>query len=94
MLVTELGIVTEVRLKQLLKADCPIPVTVFGIVIEVRLEQPAKAHTPILFTEFGIIIEERFEVNMNYRKTSKNLLLQYLSYSTTPCVGDGDGEVR
>ena len=25
-------------------------------------------------------------MNMNYRKTSKNLLLQYLSYSTTPCV--------
>ena len=42
-LVTELGIVTEVRLVQPLKANSPILVTELGIVTEVRLEQPRKA---------------------------------------------------
>ena len=39
-LVTELGIVIEVRLEQREKAVFPILVTELGIEIEVRLEQP------------------------------------------------------
>ena len=39
MLVTLLGIVTEVREKQLEKAQFPMLVTLLGIVIEVREEQ-------------------------------------------------------
>ena len=39
MLVTELGIVTEVRLVQPLNAHTPMLVTEFGIVTEVRLVQ-------------------------------------------------------
>ena len=40
MLVTEFGIVTDVRPEQLWKAAHPMLVTEFGIVIEVRPEQP------------------------------------------------------
>ena len=39
MLVTELGIVTEVRQLQLLKAESPMLVTELGIVTEVSLLQ-------------------------------------------------------
>ena len=43
MLVTLLGMVTEVRLEQPEKALSPIEVTPSGIVIDVRLEQFSKA---------------------------------------------------
>ena len=40
MLVTELGMVNEVKLKQPEKADEPMLVTELGMVIEVKLLQP------------------------------------------------------
>ena len=43
MLVTEFGIVTEVKPEQLLKTPLPMLVTEFGIVTEVKLEQKSKA---------------------------------------------------
>ena len=43
MLVTLLGIVTEVKPLQPEKADSPILVTLLGIVTEVKLVQPEKA---------------------------------------------------
>ena len=43
MLVTELGIVTEVRLLQLLKVPKSMLVTELGIMTEVRLLQYSKA---------------------------------------------------
>ena len=58
-LVTELGIVTEVRPVQPLKAYCPILVTEFGIVIEERLEQSWKVASSILVKEFEIVTEVR-----------------------------------
>ncbi len=44
MFVTELGMVTEVRLEQFLKALMPILVTELGIVTEVRLVQKANVY--------------------------------------------------
>jgi hypothetical protein len=43
MLVMLLGIVTEVRPEQSLKASFPMLVTLFGMVTEVRPEHPQKA---------------------------------------------------
>ena len=43
MLVTLLGIMTEVRLLQPRKAEPPMLVTLSGMVMEVRLLQPRKA---------------------------------------------------
>jgi len=40
MLVTELGMVTDVRPEQLLKADAPMLVTELGMDIDVKPEQP------------------------------------------------------
>ena len=51
-LVTELGIVTEVRLWHLQKALFPILVTELGIVTEVRLLHPEKA-PPIIVEIFS-----------------------------------------
>ena len=59
MLVTELGIVTEVRLSHRSKTAIPILVTEFGISTEVRTLQQEKALSPMLVTEFGISIEMR-----------------------------------
>ena len=53
--------VIEVRPEQLLKAYCPILVTVLGIVIEVRPEQLLKAYIAILVIPYGILIELRAE---------------------------------
>ena len=55
MLVTLLGIVTEVNLLQLEKAEFPMLVTLLGIVIEVKLLQPEKAYCPMLVTLLGIV---------------------------------------
>ena len=53
-LVTELGIETEVRFEQRSKAPPPISVTELGMVAEVSTSQPIKAFSPILVTELGI----------------------------------------
>jgi hypothetical protein len=42
MLVTLLGIVTDVRLEQFWKAELPMLVTLSGIMIDVRAEHPLK----------------------------------------------------
>ncbi len=55
MLVTELGIVTLVRLLQSSKALFPMLVTELGIVTLVRLLQFLKALFPMLVTELGIV---------------------------------------
>ena len=54
--VTLLGIVTEVRRLHSLKAACPIVVTLLGMVTEVRELQPLKADRPIVVTPSPIII--------------------------------------
>ena len=60
-LVTEFGMIIEVRPEQELKAYCPMEVTVFGMSIEVRLEQPENVEYSMEVTEFGIFIEVKPE---------------------------------
>ena len=60
-MVTLLGMVTKVRLKQLSKADCPMLVTLLGISTDFRFEQPLKASRPMLVTLLGIAREVRPE---------------------------------
>ena len=55
-LVTLLGIVTEVRELQPEKALFPMLVTLLGIVTDFRL-QPSKALSPISVTLLGIVME-------------------------------------
>jgi hypothetical protein len=50
MLVTLLGIVTEVKLLQLEKAEFPMLVTLLGIVTDLKPLQPIKASSPMLVT--------------------------------------------
>ena len=57
MLVTELGMVTEVREEQPRNADSPMLVTELGMVTEVRKEQPRNAWTPMLVTELGMVVD-------------------------------------
>ena len=73
MLVTVLGIVTEVKLLQLSKAKLPMLVTLLPIVTEVKLRQLLKASCPMLVTLLPITtywIEEREE----YHGTEGTLL--------------------
>jgi len=60
MLVTLLGIVTEVRLLEP-KAPSPMLFTPSGIVMEERLLQFVKALSPMLSTLFGIVTDVRPE---------------------------------
>ena len=53
-LVTEFGIVIDVKLTQPLKAKPPILVTEFGIVIDVKLMQSSKAEFPTLVTLYSV----------------------------------------
>ena len=59
MLVTLLGMVTEVRLLQSRKASEPMLVTLFGMVTEVRPRQYWKALSPMLVTLLGMVTEVR-----------------------------------
>ena len=52
MLVTELGMVTEVRPEQNRNALSPMLVTELGMVTEVRPEQRSNALLPMLVTEY------------------------------------------
>ena len=61
MLVTLLGIVTDVRPEQELKAERPMLVTLLGIVMDVRPEQELKALSPMLVTLLGIVMAVRPE---------------------------------
>lgn len=61
MLVTELGMVMEVRLEQFRNAESPIHVTELGIFMEFRSEHSINAHVPILVTEAEKETEVRFE---------------------------------
>jgi hypothetical protein len=67
MLVTPLGIVTEVRLSQPQKALLPMLVNCefSGNVIELRPSQPLKASFPILVTLSGRVIEVRLVRMLN-----------------------------
>ena len=56
-LVTELGIVTEVKELHLKNANSLIVVTELGIVTEVKEMQRANANSPIVVTELGIVTE-------------------------------------
>ena len=58
-LVTELGIVTDVMLLQSEKAPEPILVTELGIVTDTKLRQLEKALSPISVTPWGIVMEVR-----------------------------------
>ena len=55
-MVTELGMVTEVRPVQPEKADEPISVTELGIVMDVSHLQPSKAHGLIDTVPFLMLI--------------------------------------
>ena len=54
MLVTVEGMVTDVKLMQLIKAASPMLVTLAGMLTDVKLLQPAKAPLPMLVTVVGI----------------------------------------
>ena len=64
MLVTLLGIVTEVKEVQLRKTELPMLVTLLGIVTEVKEEQPSKAASPMLITLSPIIYSVTCEPNI------------------------------
>jgi membrane-associated HD superfamily phosphohydrolase len=55
MLVTLLGMVTEVKLLQLLNALSPMLVTLLGMVTEVKFQQLSNAHAPMLVTLLGMV---------------------------------------
>ena len=55
-LVTEFGMITEIKPSQAQKAYSPMLVTEFGMVMEVKPEQPKKAPVPMLVTELGIMV--------------------------------------
>jgi hypothetical protein len=59
MLVTDDGIVTDVREVHCEKAPLPIEVTDDRIVIDVRDLQPLKAFSPMVVTDDGIVIDAR-----------------------------------
>lgn len=61
MLVTELGIVTEVNAMHPEKACLPISVTLSLMTIDVSPLQPENAQSPIFVTEFGIVTEVNAE---------------------------------
>ena len=62
MLVTELGIVTDVNPLQFWKAHGPMLVTELGMVsVPVAPLHPVKAPSPILMTEFGIVMDVKLE---------------------------------
>ena len=65
MLVTEFGIVTEVRPIQPLNALASMLVTALGIVTDARLVQPLNALAPMLVTEFGIVTDVRLVQPLN-----------------------------
>ena len=54
--VTDLGIVTDLRLRQLLKADCPIETRFLPNVRVSSMLQPLNARSPMLVTLLGIIM--------------------------------------
>ena len=55
-LVTEFGMITEIKPSQAQKAYSPMLVTDLPIVTEVKPEQPSKAYFPIFVTELGIMV--------------------------------------
>ena len=59
MLVTELGMVMEVREEQYSNAPPPMLVTELGRVMEVREEQSSNALSPMLVTELPRVTEVR-----------------------------------
>ena len=61
MLVTLLGIVTEVKPEQPKKALLPMLFTLLGIVTEVKALQNQKASSPMLVTLLGIVTEVKPE---------------------------------
>ena len=65
MLVTELGMVIEVREEHSRNALSPMLVTELGMVMEVREEQSQNAATPMLVTELGRVMEVREEQPLN-----------------------------
>ena len=64
MVVTELGIMMEVRLEQLENALLPIEVTELGMLMEVRLEQPENALSPMEVTELGMAVFMQPAINV------------------------------
>ena len=64
MLVTELGMITDVKL-QLMNALLPMLITEFGIITEVNLIQPENAELPISVTEFGMATEVKLTQSSN-----------------------------
>ena len=56
MLVTLLGIVTDVKPEQPEKALPPMVVTLLGIVTDVKPEQPEKALPPMVVTLLGMVV--------------------------------------
>ena len=80
-LVTELGIVTEVRLLQPEKAPYPILVTELGIVTDVKLLQLEKAYFLMLVTEYAAsftFIEDGILMSPSY------LLSPFVTSATLP----------
>jgi len=65
MLVTLLGMVTEVRPEQPEKAELPMLVTLLEMVMEVRPEQYANAQSPMLVTLLGMVMDVRLEQSWN-----------------------------
>ena len=66
MIVTPLGILTDVKLVQFLKSELSIEVIKDGKAIVVSAEQPEKTELPIVLTVAGIVTDVNFE---QYLKT-------------------------
>ena len=65
MLVTLLGIVTDVKPLQREKALLPMLVTLLGISIEVKPLQPEKAYPAMDSIPSGIVYAPEYEVGIN-----------------------------
>jgi hypothetical protein len=67
MLVTLLGMVTDVRLLQPEKAPDSMLVTLLGMVTDVRLLQPEKAELPMLVTLLGMVTPSKPRIDTELR---------------------------
>ena len=62
MLVTESGILIDVKLEHLKNAFSPMIVTEFGISTDVKLEHSLNAFKPMLVTELPIVTDVKLEL--------------------------------
>jgi len=97
MLVTLLGIVTDVNPPQSQKAASPMSVTLFGIVTEVK-PQLLKAEFPIFVTLFGIVTKVKskqplkalYPIDVAFVPILTDINVLFISYDDSDIVWSDD----